>query len=440
MAEHHHDKANALDFPSQQQYVIDNRPLCQGMPFVLTDSAHPRYILKYGSHFLVLDQSGSIPACNTLGYGYYRYDTRHLSQYEVTIDGVPLSLLSSDVKKGYAGNFLYTNPQTETLPQQKIMLHRQIVMSDNVWERLSVENFHSDPISIRLMLKFQSDFADMFEVRGLNRMERGQRFLPTADKKRNRLYLAYRGLDGCMLETMIEFQNMSPIEMEDGEVVFHLDLPGKSSKWLEAVVHTRVDGKYAVATSDERDFKDALYASDTRYRLWRQSGCTVGTDHDIFNLCMERGFKDLYILRQSTPKGQGLAAGIPWYAAVFGRDSAITGWQVLPFRPDLARESIEVLAAYQGTEANTFRAEEAGKIMHELRLGELARLGQIPHSPYYGTVDATQLWIMLLVRYIEWTGDLEFAKQFWPRVKHALAYLDRATAAGYITYQRESPQ
>src|SRR5262249_9415166 len=143
---------------------------------------------------------------------------------------------------------------------------------------------------------------------------------------------------------------------------------------------------------------------------------------------------------QPTPVGWGLAAGIPWYSAIFGRDSAITSWQMLPFRPDLARESIDILAAYQGVAVDEFRAERPGKIMHEVRLRELARLRQIPHTPYYGTVDATALWLILVARYLEWTGDVEYVKGLWPKIQLALGWLDEASREGYITYKRESTE
>src|SRR5262245_44075200 len=134
------------------EYIIDTRPLCQGTPFVLTDAAHPRLVLKHGSHFLVMDQSANVPGCNTLGYGYYRYDTRHLSQWEFTLDDIPLSLLSSSVSEGYAGTFLYTNPQTDLLPQQTLMIQRDITLGDALWERVVLQNYYKEPLSC--VLKF----------------------------------------------------------------------------------------------------------------------------------------------------------------------------------------------------------------------------------------------------------------------------------------------
>lgn len=435
------NKIEQTAIEKEDEYVIDSRPLCQGLPFVLTDAAHPRLILKHGSQFMVLDQEAHIPGCNTLGYGYYHYDTRHLSEWEVTIDGTSMSLLSADVKRGYAGSFLYTNPQTSTLAQQNLMVQRQIVLSDVVSERLVVENYSSSEISIELGIKFQSDFADMFEVRGMNRNQRGQRMLPRKDKQGKRIFLAYKGLDDVMIETMIEFRGIAPDTIIDGEAKYKLTLPPRTPWYLQVFIFTRTSEGKPFTASEEFDFSSVLDDADKKFSLWRSQGASILTEDEIVNFAIERGMRDLYILRQPTPKGIGMAAGVPWYSAPFGRDSAITGWQMLPYRPDLSRECIEFLAAYQGTKVDEFRAERPGKIMHELRFGELARLKEIPHTPYYGSVDATALWCMLVAKYVQWTGDLQFAEKIWPNVEMAFNWMDSATAeGGYLTYIKESSE
>ncbi len=413
------------------------------MRFVLTDVAHPRLVLKHGSHFLVLDQSANIPACNTLGYGYYRLDTRHLSEWELALNDAPLSLLSSDIEEGYAGHFLYTNPQVGDLPQQKVTILRETVLSDLLWERVVVENFHSQPVEFNLSMKFSSDFADMFEVRGLNREQRGERMLPVSSWDYKRLFLAYRGEDGMLLETVIQFYGLSPASINDGCCVFSFKLPVRGSRTFELSLATRWGGKLhgnPGGNAVEAGFQDAKLVAEASSREWHSRGARIATNHELFDLSITRGFRDIYILRQPTPKGIGIAAGIPWYCAVFGRDSAITARQVLPFVPSLAREVIEVLAAYQGTITDDFTDERPGRIMHELRLGELARVKQVPHYPYYGTVDATQLWILLYCRYIRWTGDLDFGHRFWPQIKQAVNWLDTASDGGYIYYKCLSEQ
>lgn len=423
---------------SQDEYVEDHRLLCQGLPFVLTDSAHPRLILKYNNDFLVMDGEAYIPACSTLGFGYYHGDTRHLSEWTVSLNDVALSLLSFDVEKGYAGSFLYTNPQTATIPQQKIMIKRQLLLSDVVAEKLVIENFLAEEIVVELSVRYQADFADMFEVRGFNLAERGTRMVPRSSANSSRLYLAYRGLDKCLVETVVEFKDRYPDAINDGTAMFRLTLPVRTPVEIETRIFTRIDG---VSTFNvvESDFAALHSQADERYGLWKEGGASITTEHEILNRVIERGLRDLYILRQQTPEGTGIAAGLPWYATIFGRDSAIVGWQMLPFRPDLARECLELLAAYQGTCVDEYRAERPGKIMHELRSGELARLNKIPHTPYYGSVDATALWLMLMARYLDWTGDIDFVREHWHRIELALNWIDEASESGYITYKQESP-
>jgi len=421
-----------------ENYQVDTRPLCQGMPFVLTDAAHPRLALKHGSHFLILDQLGQIPACNTLGYGYYRQDTRHLSQWELTLNDIPLSLLSSDIKRGYSGGFLYTNPLTGDIPPQKLTVRRQVTLGHLLWEKVTIENFGREAYDVELQMKFHCDFADMFEVRGLNREQRGERMLPQSSADEQKLFLAYRGVDGMMLETIIEFFGCKPNKIVDGAAIFQLHLPVHQPIELELCVDTVWGGHSLSADQPKQGFQISQAAIDDEYSHWLSQLTSITTENQLVNLSLERCFNDIFILRQSTPKGFGLAAGIPWYCTIFGRDSAIAGLQILPFMPEIARECIEILAAYQGEQTNTYTAEQPGRIMHEIRFGEMARAHEIPHIPYYGTIDATELWLLLFCEYIKWTGDLEFAKHLWPAVKLAFVWLDQTleTGNGYLRYQQ----
>lgn len=395
----------------RSRYKVDTRPLCQGMPFVLTDAAHPRMVLKNGSQFLVLDRAASIPACNTLGYGYYRYDTRFLSEWEFFLNGVPMSLLSSNVSEGYNATFLHTNVQLEGIPQQTITVRRELVVHELLWEKIIIENFLNACVDCELTIKFQSDFADMFEVRGLNREYRGERMLPVASRDLSTLFLAYKGTDNILLESIIEFHGRKPIRIEDGEVTFRMELHGRERQEFEISLSTAQNGREQALNPARCGFNKAKLLTDNQYKSWASSWATIDTEHELFDAALERGIRDVFILRQPTPKGYGIAAGIPWYTAVFGRDSAITAWQFLPYTKDLARETIDVLGKYQGAKEDERTEESPGRIMHEYRYGELSRSHLIPHTPYYGTVDATQLWLLLLCEYIDWTGDLEYAKK-----------------------------
>lgn len=426
--------ARSLKTKEHGRYKVDRRPLCHGMPFVLTDAAHPRMVLKNGSHFLVLDQSAGIPACNTLGYGYYRYDTRHIGEWEMTLNGVPMSLLSTNVSEGYSATFLHTNVQVDGLPQQNIIVQRDVVLHDLLWEKVTVENFLNACLECELKLHFQSDFADMFEVRGLNRARRGERMIPVPARDLSSLFLAYRGLDNILVETLIEFRGLKPVRIQDGDVYFKIELNGRSRQAFEICVSTAANGKELSPDSSRIGFDRAREMADRDYQEWSSAGASLSTDHELFNVSIDRGMRDIYILRQPTPRGYGIAAGIPWYTTIFGRDSAITALQLLPYMQSISRETIGVLAKYQGVKEDPYTEESPGRIMHEIRFGELARAHEVPHTPYYGSVDSTQLWLLLLAEYVDWSGDLELARRLWPKVKSAMDWLNRMTKHGYLTY------
>ncbi len=428
--------------PDAIEYVVDERPLCSGMQFVLTDPAHPRLILKRGSHFLVLDQTGIIPGCNTLGYGYYRYDTRHISRWELTLDDVPPSLLAASVDDGYAGSFLYTNTETASLPQQTLMIQRDIVLSDLLWENFTIHNYHNQIAKFDLKFTFQSDFADMFEVRGLNRPERGKHMLPLKDKQGKSLFLAYRGVDNILVETEIKFVGLVPnvLNASDGEAIFNIELAPHQVIDMQFCISSRWEGKVPDLVHNHNSYWAARNAADSEFKSWSDNGCQILTADKLLDLTISGAMRDLYILRQPTPRGIGMAAGVPWYSTLFGRDSAITAWQVLPFIPQIGKECVDVLAAYQGKKDNDFTEENPGRIIHELRLGELARSMQIPHSPYYGSIDSTQLWLYLLCQYVDWSGDIETVERLWPNVESALNWLEGNLDSGYLAYQCRSPQ
>jgi glycogen debranching enzyme len=210
---------------------------------------------------------------------------------------------------------------------------------------------------------------------------------------------------------------------------FQLSLAPGQSKELEVTIYASPNDGGAL------DFATGKRAAENRFADWSRQGATVTSDNPHFNLMLERGLRDIYMLKQSTAGGEAIAAGTPWFAAPFGRDQLIVSLQMLPYRPEIARNVLRLLAAYQGTKDDPTKAEKPGKIMHELRIGEMARMKEIPFTPYYGTVDATPLWVMLLGRYYEQTGDNALVEELRPQLDRALDYLARETAAtGYLTY------
>jgi len=174
-------------------------------------------------------------------------------------------------------------------------------------------------------------------------------------------------------------------------------------------------------------------------QTWRQQVTQIRSDKSMFNQIVERAEQDIYLLRQSFGRGKALSAGVPWFSTLFGRDSIIAASQVLMLDPQIARETLNILAQYQGKNDDEWRDEQPGKILHEIRFGEMARCQEIPHTPYYGTVDATPLWVMLYAEYFAWTADHETLDNLWPNALAAMDWIDRnCRQTGYLSYFRAS--
>jgi glycogen debranching enzyme len=412
-----------------------------------------RLVLKNGKHFLVMNESGLLPYDSSIGCGLYSDDTRYLSQWDILLNGEPLTLLSADTDSGYAGKFIYGNKasgntgEERRVPEQSIVLERNIVITDALREQWKITNFGTKQVELTLAIKYSADFADMFEVRGAQRKKRGELLGSDVDISHDQVILTYQGLDHKLMKTIIAFGLLKPIQINGDMATFKLVLPAKHTEVLETAVATNFEEPIGQLLGDgstvgkQYSFDAQLEKSNTDYQKWCAQGATVTTDNAGLNHLLDRSLHDLYMLRQETPRGECLAAGIPWYTVAFGRDQAITGKETLPLLPNTSREILKVLASYQGTKYDDYTAEEPGKMMHELRLGEMARLREIPFIPYYGSVDVTPLWLCLLADYVDWTGDLDLAKSLWPNVQGALAYLDRQTTdSSYLTYGKKSGQ
>ena len=408
---------------------------------------HPRAILKNANNFLMMEESGLMPAGTDFGYGLYRDDTRYLTQWDMNVNGVGLSPLSATTNDGYAGRFLYSNqayvPAPEkTVPQQTLLVQRDVVITDEVYERLSITNFGSQPVQGELGIKYGADYADMFEVRGMPRKARGESLKTEVLPSKRQVVLSYKGLDNQVMKTKITFMRQTPTKITADEAHFQFNLDRKGVYVFETVIGTNFNEPEIDPTVDDQviepqkqyTYEKQKKIADERYAKWRGEGPTITTDNDVFNKLMDRGYKDLFILRQRTPKGECVSAGVPWFAVPFGRDQDIVGRETVALMPSLTRSILHVLAEYQGTKDDAVTEEKPGKIMHELRLGEMARNKEIPFRPYYGTIDATPLWIALMGDYVDWTGDTDFAKRYWKNILKALDCLDEESKSGYLTY------
>ncbi|RAI43635.1 amylo-alpha-1,6-glucosidase [Rhodoplanes roseus] len=380
-------------------------------------------ILKCGDSFAVLDSHGDIGATAGAPDGLFHADTRYLSRFELRIAGASPLLLGSNVRDDNTVLTVdLTNPDIyagKTIALEKDTLH--VVRTVFIWDGRAYHRFgltnHADrPIGLEVSLLFANDFADLFEVRGFERKRRGtSRSDVVGDAT---VMLTYDGLDERQRRTTIAF-DPAPTRLDKSRASFQLAFEAGQSRSIFAVVR-------CADPEDERPpvFYRAL--SQARRGLQRAASraTTIETSNQIFNEMICRAVSDLYMLVTDTPQGPYPYAGIPWYSTTFGRDGLITALQTLWLDPAIARGVLRRLAAFQAKTRDAESDAEPGKILHEMRGGELAALGEIPFGLYYGSVDSTPLFVLLAGLYAERTGDDETLKELWPAIDAGLQWID----------------
>jgi glycogen debranching enzyme len=330
-----------------------------------------------------------------------------------------------------------TNPdivQDERLvvPGRAIRIARRVMLfRRQLYQRILIESFDRQPHELGLVWSFGSDFSDLFEVRGQSRARRGALLTPFVDK--HTVVLSYRGLDGITRSAQLEF-DPPPARLEPGMVEHVLSLAPHARTEITVLV-TAITGE---PLAPSLDWTTARGQRRRTVEAFDRDTALVRTDHELFNRWCARSRHDVRLLLTDTPEGVVPYAGIPWYVTPFGRDALITALQTLAFEPYITRGTLRFLAAHQATTDDVFTDAEPGKILHELRRGEMANCREIPFIPYYGTADATPLFVMLLAEYVRWTGDLDFAAELWPAVERALGWM-AAFPQGFIAYRRRSP-
>jgi glycogen debranching enzyme len=398
----------------------------------------------------------------------------------------------------FGNDFLGLPDGTIVLPQT-LSIRRSRFISNGLHERIGLANYNRFPVPLEVTLEFGSDFRDIFDIRGFSRDTWGEQLPPSWED--GKLTLRYCGLDGVERSTWITFDRppdevdfRMPTSTEPRiEVGIMLPVVGAASRhviieppvvaltWrltldpdvptsfaMHVMPHDSAEegqGKgngyeqqpinYAYAADSHRSettpsersdansqqgngpFDRAVDAMRHRYRTWDQESTILVTDNEDLNALLKRCRYDLRVLSEPAEGGYFPSAGIPWYACPFGRDSLITALQTLMLNPLLAVGTLHTLARYQGTKEDPWREEQPGKILHEMRFGEMARLGLVPHSPYYGTVDATPLFVMLFVETMRWLDDDNLYKALLPNVMRAVEWIDRygdVDGDGFVEY------
>lgn len=420
-------------------------------PCILSERPLPTLTLKDDDLFLVSDTLGNISGCLdqdvNASMGLLCADTRFLSRLELQIEGRSPVLLSSTAEKGFMLSVLCTNPHIDgQIPADTIGIERQMVLNGGLFEELKVSNYSTVPIRFQLSLSFDADFADLFEVRGRHREQRGQILRVIENFKHSEpetqsLILAYRGLDHLVMESRIQFMDRLPDLLKGYTAVWDLELASHETQLLGYRLQTFINNRPASKVSAPMTLVQARSAVLVDQQNWREEATRVSTDSPRFNQVIQRAEQDVHLLLQSFKDAKALSAGVPWFSTLFGRDSIISASQLLMVDPRIARDTLKLLAFYQGKVDDEWREEEPGKILHEIRGGEMARCNEIPHTPYYGTVDATPLWLMLYSEYYVWTDDQETVERLWPNALAAMDWIDRnLQKTGYLSYGRRSKQ
>jgi glycogen debranching enzyme len=396
--------------------------------YILATDAHDERtrVLKDGDTFALFDRHGNIRQIGRADQGVYHEGTRFVSRLELRLAGLrPLLLSSSVVKNNALLAVDLTNPDihrggTLLIPHGSLHVFRSKFLLDGCChERIRVESFASSPISFDLSVEVDADFRDIFEVRGTPRAHRGGP--PEVIVKPEGLVFEYLGLDKVTRITRVT-ASPAPHEVRPGELRFHLQLEPGEVKALYLV--TRCEAKSARSGELGRGDYDSCF---TRLHHSRETQlakvCRIWSSNPTFNEWVTRSVSDLRMLVTETEFGPYPYAGVPWYSTPFGRDAIITAMQALWLDPEIARGVLRFLAATQATRSEPERDAAPGKIVHEMRRGEMAALGEIPFGRYYGTVDATPLFVMLAAAYFDVTGDRGLVKELWPHLELAMRWI-----------------
>lgn len=418
--------------PKEQTFVNLQESACGKDPEITLDPlSEPRLVMKHDALMYVLDETGMIPGGNNSAYGLYRDDTRTLNKLRYVLNGQAPELLSKDVK-GYCATFVYGIRQRKKDADRSIVLKREVAMYQGVSERFTVTNFSSEETNVAVAICTNADFKDMFEVRGFQSKEKPRHIDTTTGA-----FLRY-GYPADAIYTELNMTSQPQAAMLPGGFNWTVKLkPGQSS--TAELTITSLTGTSSVMEKESQNwtYDVRLEHANESFQKWLSGCAQVSTDNHAFNKMLDQAYLDLYLLRQPVKGGTALTAGLPWYAVPFGRDQAITGLQTVVFMPEMAKEILLMLAAYQGTKKDSQTDEAPGKIMHELRTGELATKGIVPFHPYYGTIDATPLWVMLLGKYLRTTGDMDTVNKLLPNLDRAVSYLLDASSNGFLTYGGE---
>jgi glycogen debranching enzyme len=424
----------------------------QAYPDPPPGSVEPIALIR-GTTFFAATRQGDLMPPGAPQIGLFHRDTRFLSQLELRINGQePIALSSTTVDADNSRVELTvrggTVPGAENLdlPVNAVYIHReQLLDSEHLYDVLEIQSYHDQEVPLTLELRFAADFMDIFQVRGLLRGKSGQYFQPEVQGSQVRF--VYEGLDGRTRTTELCFEP-PPQRLEGDRAVWQRKLPahgrGRIATTITMHVSDEAEPSPPPALLRHRPTFEEMHARSTMQNAdWRQACTHFRSDNDIFDVLLQTSTEDFYSLRMPEPAGTAVAAGVPWFAALFGRDSLLSSYETLLLDPELARGTLRVLASYQGEEKNDERDEDPGKILHERRSGEMTATNEVAFGRSYGSVDSTPLFLIVAHEYYRWTGDTALLYELKPAIKAAtnwiLEYGD-LDEDGLIEYCRRNPK
>ncbi len=407
-------------------------------------------VIKDGNLFFLAQQDGSVPLEEGHGLGLYYHDCRYLNGYQLKLaGGTPMVLVATAIH-GFEAIFQLTNPDIR-MNDGSVLVKESIgikwvrtISGENraLYDVISFQNFTLDEVELAVSLTFNAAFEDIFEVRGIVPEKIGK-LVRTPVWDGNALSFIYKGADGIYRSLAVQL-TPTPHQTDGKSAHLRIKLPARASKeivvWLniaESARRDEVDGKSYSQPNMERVRAEMTCSREN----WLHRNTEIISDSFELNQALARALDDVRMLRSRVDAHDYVAAGVPWFVTLFGRDSIITALQVLAFDRRIAEETLRVLAHYQGSKTDQTREEQPGKIPHELRVGELAHTGEVPYTPYYGTVDATPLFLILLGRYAAWTGTLALFDELQDNVARALDWIEQygdSDADGYVDYESRS--
>ncbi len=398
-------------------------------------------VLKNGETFAVFDRFGDIQGIGLSRQGLFHEGTRYLSRCVLRLNEERPLLLSSGIKEDNAVLTVdLSNPDTSVDGQVVVargtlhLLRSKFLWKGACYETVRLRNYGLTPLDVRFSVRFDADFADIFEVRGLARARRGRRLEDRVED--GAILMSYEGLDRVVRRTRIT-ATPAPAETKPSLMRFFAHLEAQQEAEYSIAVACECSERGSVATG----YNEALAEANTELSALRARDCDLYTANEQFNDFVNRSASDLHMMITQTTDMLYPYAGVPWFSAVFGRDGLITAFQYLWVNPVIAEGVLKYLAKTQAAAEDPAQDAEPGKILHEQRSGEMAEMGEHPFKRYYGTVDATPLFVMLAAAYYKRTGDLELIRSIWPNIERALRWMDTygdRDGDGFIEYSRRS--